>query len=111
MLETLTATLAAEIAAGDLLRLRDVAERFDVDPSVAFRWMQRGLVDGKGGRVRLEALRFGRSWRTSEGALRRFLAALPHGGSVPAYATIRTPSNRERDSARAVETLRAKYGM
>ena len=42
-----------------------------VDPSVAFRWMQLGLPNGDGHRVRLEAVRVGKSWRTSEAALRK----------------------------------------
>ena len=110
-MNTDTRSLADEIAEGDSLKLRDIAERFGVDPSVAFRWMQRGLPDGKGGRVRLAAIRFGKGWRSSEAALRRFLAALPQGGSTPAQATIRSPSKRERDSARAQETLKNNYGI
>lgn len=104
-------SLATEIAAGDAIKLRDLARRFDVDPSVAFRWMQRGLPTGKGDRVRLEALRIGKSWRTSEAAVRRFLTALPQSTTASAAPVLRTPTQRERDSARAVGELRAKYGM
>ena len=109
-MSNLPSSLAAEIAAGDMLTLRDVARRFGIDPSVAFRWMQRGLPTGKGDRVRLDALRIG-SWRTSEAAVRRFLAALPQSSWTPPQPQLRTPTQRERDSARAAAELRAKYGM
>ena len=104
-------SLASEIAAGNVLKLRNLADRFDVDPSVAFRWMQRGLPDGKGGRVRLEAIKRGKCWVTSEAAIKRFFAGLPQSAPTSAAPPIRTPTKREGDSARAEATLRDKYGI
>ena len=84
-----------------------------VSPSTAFRWMMRGLSDGRGKRIRLQAVRRGKIWLTSRAALERFLSALPHSQSesTPTAAPIRTPSKRERDSARAEQTLKNKYGI
>jgi hypothetical protein len=79
-------SLADEIAAGDALKLREIAERFQVDPSVVFRWMQHGLPDGKGKRVRLAAIRRGKCWLTSEAAVKRFFSALPHSHDLPVNA-------------------------
>jgi transposase-like protein len=103
--------LADEIASGDAVTLRDVARRFGVDPSVAFRWMQKGLPDGRGGRVRLACIRRGR-WLTSESAVRRFFAALPQSEPTASEPPpIRTPAMRERDTERAKNELRDTYGV
>jgi len=106
-----TTTLADEIATGDSIRLNDIARRFQVNPSTAHRWAFRGLISPNGNRVKLEVIRFGKSWRTSEAALRRFLVALPHGATITAQESIRSPLKRDRDSARAEAALKAKYGI
>jgi hypothetical protein len=109
--KTLEIDLPSEIAEGDSLRLIDLARRFDVCISTCFRWVVKGLPNGNGGRVRIEAVKRGRSWITSEAALARFFASLPRSESTPTIATIRTPSRRERDSARAEASLKNNYGI
>ena len=110
MQSTLISTLAAEIASGDSVRLMDLARRFGVNTSTVFRWIMKGLPSGQGTRIQLEALRRGKSLITSEKAVERFFDALPKTGE-PAPAPIRTPSQRERDSARAKQKLQADYGI
>jgi transposase-like protein len=104
-------SVAAEIVNGDQLTLLSIARQFDVNPSTCLRWILRGLPDGRGGRVRLEAVRRGKPWLSSRGALERFLGALPQSAPTQATPSIRTPSMRERDSAAAEKMLTEKYGM
>lgn len=101
--------LAAEITTGDSITVLDIARQFDVSPSTAFRWMMRGLPDGRGERIRLQGIRRGKVWLTSRAALARFLSALPQSEPSPAPPPIRTPSQRERDTARAKQALANKY--
>jgi hypothetical protein len=103
--------LAAEIAAGDSLRLIDLARRFNVCVSTCFRWVCKGLPTSDGSRVKLEALKRGKSWISSEAAVARFFGALPQSKATQTTPSIRTPSQRERDSARARQTLNEKYGI
>lgn len=103
--------LAAEIAAGDSLRLTNLARRFDVAVSTCFRWVIRGLPTGDGVRVKLEALKRGKTWITSEAAVARFFAALPRSETTPSTAPIRTPAERVRESRRAAAALREKFDM
>ncbi len=67
------------------------------------RWIKAGIVT-PAGRVRLEATASGGMWTTSEGAIRRFQAALTaaRGGQV---AAVRTPSERQRQSDEATRKL------
>jgi hypothetical protein len=53
----------------------------------------------------------GKSWRTSEAALKRFLAALPQSAPASAAPPIRTPSQRVREFGRAKAILKNKYGI
>jgi hypothetical protein len=103
-------TLADEIATGDSLRIIDLARRFNLNQSTVFRWAFKGLQNEAGERVRLEVIRFGKSWKTSEAAFRRFLNALPMT-PAPAPQPVRTPRKRERDSAGAKQALSDKYGI
>jgi hypothetical protein len=103
--------LPGEIAGGDSLRLIDLARRFNVCISTCFRWVAKGLPTGNGSRVRLEAIKRGKCWLTSEAAVKRFFAALPQSEQTPAAPPIRTPSKRERDSALAEKVLQEKYGI
>jgi hypothetical protein len=104
-------SVAAEIAHGDQLTLITLSRQFSVNPSTCLRWVLRGLPDGHGGRIRLEAVRRGKPWLTSRAALARFLAALPQSTATPNVPEARTPSKREHDSARAAKILKAKYGI
>jgi hypothetical protein len=103
--------VAAEIAGGDKLTLQEISRQFEVNLSTSLRWLLRGLPDGRGGRVRLEAVRRGKLWLTSRAALARFFAALPQAGATPTASPARTPTKRERDSARAKKILEQKYGI
>jgi hypothetical protein len=109
-MSTSVTSLADEIAAGDSLRIVDLARRFDLNQSTVFRWAFKGLKNEAGERVHLEVILFGKSWKTSEAAFRRFLNTLPRT-PAPAPPPVRTPSKRERDSSRAQKTLNEKYGI
>ena len=100
--------VSAEIAAGDAITLPALAQTHHAAPSTCFRWMKKGLPDGRGGRVYLEAIRRGKKWITSSAAVARFFARLEHS-SAPTPPPLRTPANREHDSARAEKVLREKY--
>ncbi len=102
--------LASEIIAGDSITILEIARQFSVSPSTAFRWIMRGLPDEHGERTRLQAIRRGKVWLSSRAALQRFLAALP-ASPASAPPQVRTPSRRERDSARSQATLKTKYGI
>jgi hypothetical protein len=63
-----------------------------LDPSTLVRWVLRGNLARDGRRVRLEAVRFGGTWMTSEAALKRFFAALtaqPAADPAPAPPSVR----------------------
>ncbi len=111
MHKNLTSSLAAEIASGDSVLLMDLARRFNVNTSTIFRWIQKGLPSGQGTRIQLEALRRGKSLITSEKAVERFFDALPKTGEPIPAAPTRTPSQRERDAARAKKKLQSDYGI
>lgn len=102
-------SLAGEVASGDQLTLIAIAREFQVNPSTCLRWVLRGLPDGQGGRVRLEALRRGKPWLTSRAALERFLAALPQSTTTSGAPAVRTPTKREHDAYRARQALTEKY--
>src|SRR5690349_18500025 len=102
MLDHEVPTVAKEIAAGDGFAISVLARTHDTSPSTCFRWITRGLPDAQGRRVYLEALRRGKRWYTSRGAVERFFARLPQScGAIPQPATPRTPNKRARESARA----------
>ena len=103
-------SVAAEIAAGDILPTIELARQQRTSPSTVFRWISKGLPDGKGGRVFLEAVRRGKNWLTSSAAVRRFFERLEHSAPAPG-PTIRTPSKRDRDCDRAEARLREKHGI
>jgi hypothetical protein len=65
-----------------------------VNLSTIFRWVMKGVRG-----VRLEALRAGGRWYTSESALRRFTSrltelALPHGTPLPSPSQMRGAADR-----------------
>ena|ERR1700722_1050628 len=103
--------LPAEIASGDSLRLIDLARRFNVCISTCFRWVVKGLPTGNSSRIKLEALKRGKCWLTSEAAVKRFFTALPQSGPTPPAPPIRTPAKRERDCERAKKALQDDFGI
>lgn len=95
-----------------LISLSQAAARFPghrgaerLHPATLTRWILKGVLAVDGRRVKLEAVRLGCRWLTSEPALQRFADAL----SVPptAGAHPRTPTARQKASARADAELRA----
>jgi hypothetical protein len=110
MLDTIP-DLAGEIIGGDSITVLGIARQFNVSPSTAFRWMMRGLPDGRGERIRLQALRRGKIWLTSRASLQRFLSALPASTPAPTSTPIRAPSKRQADCERARKSLSDRYGI
>ena len=68
-----------------------------ISPTTAYRWISKGVLAGDGTRVRLSAVKLGRSLMTTREAVERFLGEL----------TLRSSSTPSLDEASQVET-RAK---
>jgi hypothetical protein len=95
-----------------LISLTEAAGRFPghrganrLHPATLTRWILKGVNALDGRRVRLEAVRLGARWLTSEAALQRFADALssPPDSSAPS----RSPTARHKASDRADAELRA----
>ena len=74
-------------------------------PATLTRWILNGVRAIDGRRVKLEAVRLGCRWLTSEAALRRFAEALT--APPPDSPPTRTPTDRRRASEQADAELRA----
>ena len=105
----------AEIRSGGGLSLSSAGRLFPghrggkhVDPSTTFRWVTRGLRTPAGRVVKLDAVRVGGRWLTSNPAVARFVAALT-GDATPAVESptppTRTPDARSRAAAKAAAIL------
>lgn len=68
-------------------------------PATLTRWIQRGSLSAGGQRVRLDAVRCGCRWLTSEGALVRFMDALTEGGELPGGPESSTARRRASEAA------------
>lgn len=107
-----------------LISLSQAAARFPghrgakrLHPATLTRWILNGVKAVDGHRVKLEAIRLGARWLTSEAALQRFADALgtpPDGGTCSGANTPpndrtppRSPSARQAESERADAELRA----
>ena len=66
--------------------------------SVVWRWIREGLQASPGDRVYLEAVKVGRRWMTSSGALARFLA-MATSGSESRDGSQRAPRLRPETAA------------
>jgi hypothetical protein len=106
---TVELDLATDIANGNGITLAELARKHGMNPSTCFRWVCKGLPGSNGLRVRLAAVRRGKKWLTSAAAVKQFFGALPTSTQVAAAPPIRTPSQRERDTARAREPLQKQY--
>ncbi len=73
--------------------------------SCVLRWIFDGAPGPTGQRVRLEAVRIGGRWVTSEEALARFAARLTPRLDAPTPASPRSPGRRQRASQRAAAAL------
>jgi Protein of unknown function (DUF1580) len=72
--------------------------------STIWRWILKGIRTPDGQVVRLEAVRLGARWVTSREALARFSARLTPT-ATDSQAAPRTPTQRQRASARAAKRL------
>jgi hypothetical protein len=95
-----------------LISLSQAAARFPghrgaerLHPATMTRWILKGVRAVDGRRVKLEAVRVGCRWLTSEPALQRFADAL--SGPATDSAPSRTPTARQKASERAAAELRA----
>jgi hypothetical protein len=102
-------TIIDEITAGQGIPLAKAARSYSIHPCTIWRWAKEGLPDGRGGRVHLRMVKVGKKFFTTNSAVREFFASLPATGMEPTAPPVRTPSKRERDSARARENLKRKY--
>lgn len=75
-------------------------------PSTVLRWILHGVKLADGRTHKLEAVRVGGRWATSEAAYRRFVEAQQHVGPVPVAAP-RTPAARQAASEAAERELAA----
>lgn len=101
-----------DLASETLLTLNQTAKRLPcgrqgrpMHMSAVLRWIISGLPGPNGRRVRLEALRVGGRWVSSEEALQRFAQRLTPRLEDDTTLSPRTASQRERASARAAEKL------
>jgi hypothetical protein len=74
--------------------------------SCVLRWVLSGTKDPAGNIVRLEAVRLGPKWVTSQEALQRFADRLTPRLDEPTQKA-RTPTSRERAAIRAKKQLEA----
>ena len=88
----------------------EVARRFPsargagrIHPQTVVRWIQRGVKAASGRRVKLEAVRVGYRWMTSEAAVKRFLTSATES-ETPA-PSLRSPSQRQKVSEAAAHEL------
>lgn len=97
-----------DLATENLLTLEQAAERLLMNKSTLFRWITKG-TNG----IRLEAIKLGTRWRTSEEALQRFGDRLTpnHDANPSTLPSIRTSSQRQRDQQRIEEELDEMLGV
>lgn len=97
-----------DLATEKLLTLEQAAEKLLVSKATLYRWITNG---SKG--VRLEAIKMGVHWRTSEEALQRFGDRLtPNQEPTPPVASpICTPNQRRRDLKWVEEELDKFLGV
>jgi hypothetical protein len=73
--------------------------------STLLRWIGKGARAHSGEVVRLEAIRLGSRWHTSQEALQRFAAALTPQPTDQASSRLRTLGERRRATERAAARL------
>jgi hypothetical protein len=77
-----------------LIGLGEAARLLSAHVNSIRRWITSGGVAPSGAKVKLEAVRVGGRWKTSEAAIQRFVAALTPSTDPPPHA----PSGQKRDS-------------
>lgn len=94
-----------DVASEKLLTIEQAAEKLLVTKQIVMRWIRSGT--GKG--VKLEAIKFGTHWRTSEEALQRF-GNRSTQNNEPAPPTF-SPSFRQRQNEAAKAALELAFGF
>ena len=95
-----------DISSEKLLTLEQAADKLLVSERIITKWIRSG---SKG--VRLEAIKFGTHWRTSEEALQRFGdRQTPNQEPSSAVPTI-TPNQRQRQNEAAKAALELAFGV
>jgi hypothetical protein len=112
-----TPTVLSEIRQHGGLKLSAVGRMFPasrgtgtVNPATVWRWARIGATTPNGDRVRLEVVRVGMSYVTSQAALDRFVASLTDASMpapAPKPAPARNESTRRKASAAAGKRLQA----
>jgi hypothetical protein len=107
--------LLAEIQSGGGQSLSAAGRMFpghrggkSVDPSTVFRWVTKGLRTPAGRVVKLDAVRVGGRWLTSNPAIARFVVALTDDATPASNSPIpptRTPNARHRAARKANSIL------
>jgi hypothetical protein len=100
-------SVAMEVADGDCIGTAQLAKEKNLQQSTVFRWILKGLPIGHGNRVRLEAVKRGRTWLTSRAAVRRFFAALPTNAADD-HPTVHRTASRMQPRHRAAEDAKAE---
>lgn len=110
-----SARVAREVAAGDVLTASQAARRRPAHRgkrgwgSTTWRHIVYGVKRWDGQIIRLEAVRVGRKWVTSEAALIRFWAALtPNFSSTP--QTLEPAPSRPQDAGDKSDAVLRKWG-
>src|SRR5262249_39567935 len=110
--------ITSEVLSGSGLSLSQAARRFPpyraskpVAPSTIFRWIAEGVRLRDGRRLRLEAVRLGGRWLTSELAIQRFISRQPPTFSADSPPTPPTPPQRERAAEYAGKVLETAHGF
>jgi len=88
----------------------EVARRFPsargtgrVHPQTVVRWIRRGVKVAGGRSVKLEAVRVGHRWMTSEAAVKRFLTSATEFEA--AAASLRSPGQRQKVGEGAAQEI------
>lgn len=99
-----------EIRAGEGLNLSAAARQFpaqrgtgSMNPATMFWYATKGAKSPSGKTVKLEAVRVGWRWLTSQSAVTRFVERLTEAD--PTEAPARTPTQRNRAAERAAKEL------
>jgi hypothetical protein len=87
------------------IRLEVAARQVGHNFSTVFRWIVDGVKAYDGSLVRLEAVRLGRKWVTSQAALQRFAERLTPDLGAHRSPTPRPPAKRQRASEAAGQKL------
>jgi hypothetical protein len=102
----------ADLLAESLIGLCEAARRLPpgrrgrpVSFSCVLRWITDGIPGPDGHRVKLEAVRVGGRWLTSEEALARWAERLTPRIDTDAAPVPRSPAHRQRAAARAGQAL------